>query len=220
MQMGIHSFPARRWGRIGLVALLGLTLALVTVSASHASTSSWLKAGATAAKKKCKKKKHRSAAVAKKKWKKKKKAAPPAVTPPRGPIERIVVTWFGDADIDAHAWSSGLHDGWNDLLGLNEAEIPGTTYEPSGGGSPAGNRERIIEQNPNPTIRPMTFGLCYYAGLGSTDDGPTDITVTTVFSNGQSSTQSFPVDYGDALINNNHEGGAPDPAGDWCPSPF
>ena len=71
--MGIHSLPVRRFGRIGLVALLGLTFALVTVAAGHARASTWQKAGATEAKKKCKKKHHSAATSKKKKCKKKKK---------------------------------------------------------------------------------------------------------------------------------------------------
>lgn len=73
--MGIHSLPARRWGRIGLVALLGLMFALVTVSEGHASAGH-----AVAAKKRCKKKHSRASAA--KKCKKKKSAPTPVVTPP------------------------------------------------------------------------------------------------------------------------------------------
>jgi hypothetical protein len=219
--MGILSLPARRWGRIGLVALLGLTMALVTLTASRASASTWHKVGATTAKKKCKKK-HKSAASAKKKkCKKKRHVIPPApVTPPRGPIDRIVLTWSGAADLDAHAWSSGLHDGWNETLGTDgeyEVQIPGTTYTAS---FQTPNRETIVETNPNPNIRPMTFGICYYAGPGETDSGDTDLTVNTVFSNGERTTDSFSVSFGDALVDNRAEGGPADPAGDWCPTPF
>jgi hypothetical protein len=82
MQTGIHSLPAGRWGRIGLVALLGLTLALVSVSAANGSAGIWHKAGATEAKKKCKKHKHRSASAAKKKCKKKRKAPPVVIAQP------------------------------------------------------------------------------------------------------------------------------------------
>jgi hypothetical protein len=58
------------------VALLGLTLALVTVSAGHASAGH-----AVAAKKRCKRKRKKSAAVAKKKCKKKRTVAPPVTVP-------------------------------------------------------------------------------------------------------------------------------------------
>src|SRR4051812_1309260 len=147
--MGIHSLPARRWGRAGFVALLGLTLALFTVTASRAAASDWHKAGATIAKKKkCKKKKKHSASSAKKKKKCKKKhkgIAPPAPTP-RGPIVRLDVSWSTDAEIDAHAWSNGLHDGWSEVLVDYETGIPGTTFETSS------SRERITELNPNPNI--------------------------------------------------------------------
>ena len=216
--MGINALLARRLGRIGLVALLGLTLGLVTVTASHARASSWQKAGATAAKKKkCKKKKHHSAAAAKKKKCKKKKHVTPApVTPPRGPIDRIVLTWPGAADLDAHAWSNGQHDGWNEAFGQYELQIPGTTYTSS---FQTPNRETIVETNPNPSIRPMTFGICYYAGLDGVDAGDTTLTVTTVFSNGQASTDQLTASYGEAFLDNKGEGGLPDPVENWCPSP-
>jgi hypothetical protein len=80
--MGIHSLPARRWAQIGLVALLGLTFATVSVTAAHANGSVWHAADATVAKKKCKKGK-KSAVTAKKKCKKKKAAPVPVVTPPQ-----------------------------------------------------------------------------------------------------------------------------------------
>ena len=81
--MGIHSFPIGRLGRIGLVALLGLTLVLVTVSVDRAGAAH--RVAATVAKKKCKKKGKKSAAVAKKKCKKKKHAVVPPVTVPAPP---------------------------------------------------------------------------------------------------------------------------------------
>src|SRR5215210_1140742 len=158
--MGIHSLPARRWGRIGLVALLGLMFLLVTAR-SNASTWHEASAGhAVAAKKKCKKK-HRSASSAKKKKKckkKKKQVVAPPVTPaaPKPPVVRAEITWSTDADIDVHAWSNGLHDGWDESLLANEAEIPGTTYEPSGS-----TRERIID-SANPSTVPLTFAVCDY----------------------------------------------------------
>jgi hypothetical protein len=209
---GRSSIPGRRWLLLVVVALLGVSVASVTASAG---ASGWHEAGATTAKKKkCKKKKHRSASSAKKKKCKKKKKAPPVVTP-RGPIERIVLTWPGGADLDAHAWSNGLHDGWNEPFDEYERQIPGTVYEESNNASP--NRERIVELNPNPNIVPLTFGICYYAGIFATDDGPVDATVTTVFTSGASNTQVVNVDFGDALVNSNAEGGAPDPVADWCP---
>jgi|tagenome__1003787_1003787.scaffolds.fasta_scaffold20549942_1 hypothetical protein len=216
--MGIHSLPARRWGRVGLVALLGLTLALFTVTASRAGASDWHKAGATVAKKKkCKKKKKHSASSAKKKKCKKKKHATPVAPPvtPKGPIERLLVQWTSGGDIDGHAWSDGLHDGWNESLDIYELQIPGTTYQHASIGS-----ERVVETNPNPS-RPMTFGLCYYAGPGSTDAGDTDITVTTVFANGSREVDNLTLSYGDALTDDASEGGPPSTdVSDWCPPPF
>jgi hypothetical protein len=209
--MGIHALPARRFGRLGLVALLGLTLALVTVSAGHANASSWHKVGATSAKKKkCKKKKHHSVSSAKKKkCKKKKHAAPPAPVP-RGPIVRLDVTWSTDAEIDAHAWSNGQHDGWSEVLVSYETGIPGTTFETSS------SRERITELNPNPSISPYTFGICYYPDPEH-DAGPTDINVTTVFADGVSHTQVLHAQFDDAFTSDPEEGGPPAPLEDWCP---
>jgi len=216
--MGIHSLPVRRFGRIGLVALLGLTFALVTVAAGHARASTWQKAGATEAKKKCKKKHHSAATSKKKKCKKKKKHVTPApvVTHPRGPIDRIVLSWSGAAAFDAHAWSNGLHDGWNEPLDEYELQIPGTTYTNS---AQTPNRETITETNPNPSIRPLTFTICYYAGLGGVDDGDTALTVNTVFSNGQTATDHLTASYGDSFVDEFTQGGSPDPVADWCPSP-
>jgi hypothetical protein len=210
--MGIHLLPAPRLGRVGLVALLGLTLALVTVSAGHANASVWHKAGATTAKKKkCKKKKNRSASSAKKKCKKKHKVVAPPAPTPRGPIVRLDVTWSGDAEIDAHAWSNGLHDGWNDVIGSYETGIPGTTFETSS------TRERITELSPNPNISPYTFGICSYPVPGTE---ATDITATTVFSDGVSHTEVISANPGDAFTSDPEEGGPPAPLDEWCPAPM
>jgi hypothetical protein len=221
--MGIHSLPARRWGQIGLVALLGLALALATVSAGRADASVWHKDGATVAKKKCKKKKKgkKSAAVAKKKKCKKKKApvvAPPAPQP-KGPITRVEITWPGTADLDAHAWSNGLHDGWNETVptptgfGDYEVQIPGTTYESS---ETLANRERIVETSPNPSVG-MTFGICNYANVSNAED--TDVTATTTFANGETVTDTFEIRVGENFTTEElrPEGGPVDPTDDWCP---
>ena len=214
---GSFSRPQRRWTTVGIVAALALSLAVVTADAG---ASVWRAAGsgdAAAAKKKCKKKKHRSAAAAKKKkckHKKKVVPTPPVVTPPKGPIDRIVLTWSGAADLDVHAWSNGLHDGWNEPLDDYEVQIPGTTYTNS---AATPNRENIVELSPNPSPRPLTFGICYYAGMGGFDAGETQVTVTTVFSNGTPVTDSFPADYGDSFTDNQEEGGPTDPVEDWCP---
>jgi hypothetical protein len=210
---GSYPTPTRRWTSLGVVAALALSLAVVTAGAGASTWHAASTGDAVAAKKKCKKK-HRSASAAKKKKCKKKKkqvVAPPAAPQPRGPIVRLDLTWSGDADIDGHAWSSGLHDGWNETIGTfgdYEVQIPETTYETSS------NHERITELNPNPNIRPLTFGICYYPSVNA---GVTDVTATTVFANGQSSTATVPLAYDDALTHSNEEGGPPDPVNDWCP---
>jgi hypothetical protein len=206
---GSLSKPNRRWTVLGIVAVLALSLAVVTASAGASIWHAASAGDAVAAKKKCKKKKHRSAAVAKKKKckKKHKVIAPPA---PRGPIVRLDVTWSTDAEIDAHAWSNGLHDGWNDLIKDYETGIPGTTFETNS------THERITELNPNPNISPYTFGVCNYPVLGG-DNQPTDITVTTVFSDGVSHTQVLHAEFGEAFTSDPEEGGPPDPFDEWCP---
>jgi hypothetical protein len=213
--MGIHSLPARRWGRVGLVALLGLIFALVTLTANRASAGQ--PAHAVAAKKKCKKKK-KSAAVAKKKKKCKHKktvtTTPPVLTPPKGPIERIVITWTGGADLDVHAWSNGLHDGWNETLnggnGGYEVQIPGTTYQNS---QSTGNNERIVETNPNPSV-PMTFGICNYPVL---PEDSADVTVNWVLVDGSTHTDEFVLAWDDFAVDDDAQGGPADPVDDWCP---
>jgi hypothetical protein len=152
--MGIHSLPARRWGRIGLVALLGLTLALVTVSAGHA------KAGhAVAAKKKCKKK-HRSASSAKKK--KCKKKVHRVVLPAPGPVVRASLTWSASDEVDLHAFDpSGNHAGWD--FGVNGVvnNIPSAHH--NGDIGPAGGTESFTDDIyvvGGPSNREFTYVAC------------------------------------------------------------
>jgi hypothetical protein len=44
--------------------------------------------------------------------------------------------------------------------------------------------------------------------------------VELLFSSERSSTETVNADFGDALVNTNEEGGAPDPVDDWCPQPL
>jgi hypothetical protein len=167
--MGILSLPARRWGRIGLVALLGLTMALVTVSVGHAKADH-----AVAAKKKCKKK-HKSAATAKKKCKKKKAVVPPVTapvtptTPPSGPTIRSSVTWEGNAEVDVHVFDAlGNHDFYNH----DESTIPD-----------AEDNDQDVDGGPetftdfqSPSTRTFTFYVCLYAYNGAPTSGDVDVT--------------------------------------------
>ena len=206
----------RQWSTIALALAVALTIALVVGSVAESSAAG---PQAVAAKKKCKKKGKKSAAAAKKKKckkKKKKNATPPTpvVTPPKGPIERIVISWTGASDLDVHAWSNGLHDGWNETIGLDgdyEVQIPGTTYESS---ETLDNRERIVETNPNPSV-PMTFGICNYPFVADPEE--TDVTVTWVLANGTTQTDEFPLDFGDFIVDGDQQGGPPDPVDEWCP---
>jgi hypothetical protein len=207
-----------RWSVLGVVAALALSVAVVTATAGASSWHAASTGDAVAAKKKCKKKGKKSAAAAKKKGKckkKKKKATPPVPAvppPPKPPIVRAEVSWSTDADIDVHAWAGGLHVGWNEFFGVNEVEIPGFTYEPSGSG-----RERIID-TANPSTRGLTFGVCYYPDFEAGSAGPTDINVHVVYANGAVEDFVFE-DFveSESSTDPTEEGGAPDPVEDWCP---
>lgn len=208
--MQISSALTRRWSLIALVALLGLVVVFATTSASGASFGH-----AVAAKKhKCHKKKgKKSAAAAKKKHgcKKKRKSAPaPVVTPPKGPIERIRISWTGNADLDVHAWSNGLHDGWNETLDDYEVQIPGTTYDNSEEG---GDNESIVETNPNPSV-PMTFAICSYPITGG---GTADVTVNWVLADGTKQSDEFDLAFNDFRVEQDSQAGPPDPVEEWCP---
>lgn len=216
--MGIHSFPVRRWGRIGLVALLGLTLALVTIEAGHA------RAGhAVAAKKKCKKKGKKSAAVAKKKRCKKKKSPAPAPAPapqppaPSGPVVRAEVSWTvtgvtDEADIDLHAFSDGAHTGYSEVLSTEENQIPNLVYEPGFESA----HERILD-NTNPSTRGLTFAICsYYYPQAD----PADVTYHFVFANGSVLDGVVTMNPGNLIGIDPKEGGLiTKPREDWCPEP-
>jgi hypothetical protein len=217
MEIAGNRPSAQRWVLIALVALLGL---VITAGASNAGASGH--GQAVAAKKHCKKKGKKSAAVAKKKKKCKKKGqatpvaptvAPPVLTPPKGPIERIRITWTGGADLDVHAWSNGLHDGWNETLGTSgdyEVQIPGTTYDNSESG---GDNESIVETNPNPSV-PMTFGICNYPNPLVSD---ADVTVKWVLADGTTQTDEFLLAFDDFTVDDDEQGGPADPADEWCP---
>jgi hypothetical protein len=211
--MQISSVFARRWSILALVALLGLAVTFATTSASSATSGH-----AVAAKKKCKKKGKKSAAVAKKKKCKHKKKAtpaptPPVLTPPKGPVERIVITWPSEADVDVHAWSNGLHDGWNEDEDGNQTEIPGTTYTSS---QETPNHESIVETNPNPSV-PMTFGICNYPDGNSNN---AFVHVKWVLADGTTQTDEGTLVYGDFLVEEDEQAGPADPADEWCPEPL
>jgi hypothetical protein len=209
--MQISSVFARRWSILALAALLGLAVTFATTSASSATSGH-----AVASKKKCKKKSKKSATAAKKKKCRHKKAIPPAspvLTPPKGPIERIVISWTGNADLDVHAWSNGLHDGWNQTLDNYEVQIPGTTYDNSEEG---GDNERIVETNPNPSV-PMTFGICSYP---ITDGETADVTVNWVLADGTKRSDEFNLAFDDFRVEQDAQAGPADPVDEWCPEPL
>jgi hypothetical protein len=187
--MGIHSLPARSWNRIGLVALLGMTLALVTITTSHA------RAGqpghAVAAKKKCKKKKKKkknSASPAKKK--KCKKKLHRVVLPAPAPLVRGTLSWSPASDeIDLHAFdANGNHAGWdynvNPPLGSLVNNIPNARH--NGDVGPAGPSETFTDDIfvvGGPSNREFSYVACIY--------GPDDATFTGVTRTGQTSSLSL-----------------------------
>jgi hypothetical protein len=166
MQMGIYSLQVRRWGQIGLVALLGLTLALVTVSAGQA------RAGhaVVAKKKKCKKKHKRSAAAAKKK--KCKKKVHHVVLPAPGPLVRATLSWSADDQVDLHAFdASGNHAGWdynvNPPDGTLVNNIPNARH--NGDIGPSGGTESFTDDifvAGGPSNREFSYVACLYAAPG------------------------------------------------------
>jgi len=188
-----------------VVALLGLSVA--SVMATAGASGGWHAAHAvTAKKKKCKKHKHRSATSAKKKKCKKKHKAPVVAPPaPKAPVVRAQISWSTDAEIDLHAWSGGLHDGWDESLGAFDIEIPGTTYEYTS------SSERIIDSNSSNI--PLTFAICDYF-----DEASTDVTVQVIYQDGTVDNEFFEdLTTGDYLVDPRQEGGSPDPVEDWCP---
>jgi hypothetical protein len=182
--MGIHSLPARRWGQIGLVALLGLTLALVSVTAGRASAGH---AGhAVAAKKKCKKK-HKSAATAKKKKCKKKKVHN-VVLPAPAPLVRATLSWSALDEVDLHAFdSNGNHAGWVDPTGVVN-NIPNARH--NGDAGPGGPSETFTDDifvAGGPSNREFAYVACLYPGpapdpYGATFQGVTRDGATTTLS--------------------------------------
>jgi hypothetical protein len=207
--MQISSVFARRWSILVLAALLGLAVTFAATSARSATSGH-----AVAAKKKCKKKGKKSATAAKKKkCGHKRNATPPAspvLTPPKGPIERIVITWPSEADVDVHAWSNGLHDGWNEDELQTEVQIPGTTYTSS---DETPNHESIVETNPNPSV-PMTFGICNYPDGNSNN---AFVHVKWVLADGTTKTDQGTLEYDDFLVEEDEQAGPADPADEWCP---
>jgi hypothetical protein len=203
LQMGIHALPARRWGRISLVALLGLTLALVTVTAGRANAG---EAGhAVVAKKKCKKKKHRSASSAKKKKCKKKMHR--VVLPAPAPLVRGTLSWSSaSSEIDLHAFdASGNHAGWDYTVnppgGSLVNNIPNARH--NGDVGPAGPSETFTDDifvPGGPSTREFGYVACIY--------GPDAATFTGVTSSGQSSSVSLS---GPDAISLTTSGGAPIP---------
>lgn len=169
--MGIQSLPARRWSRIGLVALLGMTLALVTITAGHA------RAGqpghAVAAKKKCKKKKKHSASSAKKKHKCKK--VHHVVLPAPAPLVRATLAWAANNEVDLHAFdANGNHAGWVQTTPTDGHVVNNIPSAHHGGdsGSVTGGTETFTDDifvSGGPSNREFAYVACLYSFTGTDD---------------------------------------------------
>jgi hypothetical protein len=175
MQMGIHSLQARRWGQIGLVALLGLTLALVTVSAGQAKPGHVV----VAKKKRCKKKKkHHSASSAKKKGKCKK--VHHVVLPAPAPMTRATLSWSADDEVDLHALdASGNQAGWDFGVDGLVNNIPNARH--TGDAGPGGPSETFIDDIfvvGGPSNREFSYVACL-VGLPNPDPYTAAFTLVT-----------------------------------------
>jgi hypothetical protein len=204
--------PTRRSAVLGVTAVLALSLAVVTASAGASGWHASSAGNAVVAKKKCKKKQgKKSAAVAKKKKCKKQKAPVPTLpTAPKPPLVRAQISWNTDAQIDLHAWSNGLHDGWSESAGTDgadEIEIAGTTYTHNL------SSEQITDSS-NPSTIPLTFTICNYGDVGTTD-----ITVQVLYADGTVDNEQFDgTTEGDFFADPFQQGGSPGPLADWCPA--
>jgi hypothetical protein len=170
--MGIHSLPARHWGRLTLVALLGLTLGLATVSAGQASSRG---AGHAVAAKKCKKKKKHSASSAKKK---KCKKVHHVVLPAPAPLVRATLSWTASDEVDLHAFDpSGNHAGWDFGVDGVVNNIPNARHNGDSGG-PSGGTETFTDDIfvvGGPSNREFSYIACLY------DNTPTGNSYTASF---------------------------------------
>jgi len=168
--MGIHSVPARHWGRIALVGLLGLTLALAAVAAGQASSRS---SHAIIAKKgKCKKKKKHSASSSKKKHKCKK--VHHVVLPAPAPLVRATLAWTANNEVDLHAFdASGHHAGWFQTTptdGHVENNIPSAHH--NGDAGPGGPQESFTDDVyvvGGLSNREFAYVACLYSFDGTAD---------------------------------------------------
>ena len=196
--MGIHSLSACRWRRIGLVALLGMTLTLVTITASDAR--SGLPGHAVAAKKKCKKKGKKSATAAKKK---KCKKVDHVVLPAPGPLVRAGLSWSTFNEVDLHAYdASGNHSGWSQpgSSGTFQQGIPSAHHSGDSGG-PGGGTESFTDDiyvAGGPSNREFSYIACLYE-FTATDNY--NVTFTGVSKGGTTTTltlEGTPSDGADA----------------------
>jgi hypothetical protein len=169
--MGTHSLPARHWSRIGLVALLGVTLALVTITASHARTGQ--PGHAVVAKKKCKKGKKSATAA-----KKKKKCKKVHHLPLPAPLVRATLSWTASDEVDLHAFdASGNHAGWDFGVDGVVNNIPNGRHSGDSGGA-SGGTETFTDDIfvvGGPANREFSYIACLY------DSAPTGNDYTASF---------------------------------------
>jgi hypothetical protein len=201
MQMGILSLPARSWSRLALVALLGLVVALATVSAGHASAGH-----AVAAKKKCKKKHKSAAGVAKKKKCKHHPQVQQVTLPAPAPIVRATLAWTANDEVDLHAFdASGNHAGWVNTGVVNN--IPNAHHNGDiGPGGPSESFTDDIFVIGGPSNREFSYIACLY---DNPDTNPYTATFVGVTKSGTSTT--LPLD-GPAYYSITAPGGPPLPS--------
>jgi hypothetical protein len=201
--MGTHQLPVQRSARLVLVALLGLTLALASVSAGHATSGT-----AVAAKKKCKKKGKKSADAAKKKKCKKKKVHT-IVLPPPGPVVRGTVSWpEGDLDLNVFD-ASGNQAGYQSPPNAVVNNIPDSSHsgDVTNGGSESFTDNIFVAGGPS--NRKFAYAVCFFHDDTATFTGVTSTGTTETLTR----TYSAGVQW-----NITETGGPPVPASFHCPA--
>jgi hypothetical protein len=200
--MGILSLPLRSAPRLVLVALLGLTLTLVTVNAGKASAGP-----AVAAKKKCKKKGKKSAQAAKKKCKKKKVHT--VVLPPPAPLVRATVSWpEGDLDLNVFD-ASGNHAGYESPPNAVVNHISDSSHsgDVTNGGSESFTDNIFVLGGPS--NRKFAYAVCFFHENTATFTGVTSTGTTETLTR----TYSAGIQW-----NLTEAGGPPVPASFHCPA--
>ncbi|SRR6266487_2020081 len=178
MEMG-RSLPARRWLLVGLIAVLGSSVA-VTTGAALASGPGHAVA---AKKKKCKKHKRSAASAKKKKCKHK---LIPVQLPAPAPLVRATLSW-PSGDVDLHAFdASGNQSGFASGPSAIVQGIPDSTHSPDAqnGGSETFTDNIFVVGGP--ANREFAYAACFFDAANATFTGVArDGTSSTVPLDGQ-----------------------------------